>query len=413
MTSPFQIYSEIGTLRSVIVKRPGQEVENLTPDTMQDLLFDDIPYLPIIQDEHDAFTKVLRENGTDVLYLEDLVVESLGDNNKKEAFVHKIIEESGIHVLEIVQELSDYLLSMPTKSMVEKVMAGVRNDEVSVDSSALAWLADHQNKSLFLMQPMPSLYYTRDPATVLGEGLAINHMFFQARKRESLFMEIIIQNHPYFKAHEINLFRDRYTKTPIEGGDILVLNEEVVAVGISQRTSGYAIEELAKELFLKGVTFKKVLAIEIPHVRAMMHLDTVFTMVDYDKFTIHPGITRLNGGISIFLLEPGKETDEIRVSHYTDLKKVLKKALKLDDLALIPCGGGDPIAAPREQWNDGSNTLAIKPGVVVTFNRNHVSNRLLREHGVDVLEISSSELSRGRGGPRCMSMPLIRENRIR
>lgn len=413
MTSPFQVRSEIGALRSVLVKRPGKEVENLTPDTMHDLLFDDIPYLPIIQEEHDAFTSLLKENGSEVLYLEDLVAEALDTDKVKEKFVKQVLNESGIHVVELMKELSQYLLSMPTKEMVEKVMAGVRNDEIDVNSSALAWLADHQNQSLFLMQPMPNLYYTRDPANILDGGISLNNMLFKARKRESLFMETILHHHPKFNQSEVEIFRDRQTKTSIEGGDVLVLSEEVLAIGVSQRTSGQAIEELAKELFSKQTSFKKVLAIEIPHVRAMMHLDTVFTMVDHDKFTIHPGIQGLDGKMSVFVLEPGKAAGEVRVSHHKDLKAVLKDTLGLDDLALIPCGGGDPIAAPREQWNDGSNTLAIEPGKVVTFNRNHVSNRLLREHGVEVLEIPSSELSRGRGGPRCMSMPLVRESVIK
>lgn len=409
MTSPFRVRSEIGALRSVLLKRPGKEVENLTPKTMHDLLFDDIPYLPIIQEEHDAFAKVLRDNGSEVLYLEDLVTEALEDGNAKEEFIRKILKESGIHVVELAQELSHYLLSMPTKKMVEKIMAGVRNDEIEVDSSALAWLADHQNQSLFLMQPMPNLYYTRDPANILDGGISVNNMLYKARKRESLFIATILNHHTYFKDADFEVFRDRTTSTSIEGGDVLVLSEEVLAIGVSQRTSGQAIEELAKTLFTQNTTFKKVLAIEIPHVRAMMHLDTVFTMVDKDKFTIHPGIQGLDGKMSVFVLEPSKNVGEIRVSHRTDLKSVLKDTLNLDDLALIPCGGGDAIAAPREQWNDGSNTLAIKPGVVVTYNRNHVSNKLLREYGVKVLEIPSSELSRGRGGPRCMSMPLVRE----
>lgn len=409
LTSPFRVRSEIGALRSVLLKRPGKEVENLTPATMQGLLFDDIPYLPIIQEEHDAFAKVLRDNGSEVLYLENLVTEALKDGNAKEEFIRNILKESGIHVVELAQELSHYLLSMPTENMVDKIMAGVRNDEIEVNSSALAWLADHQNQSLFLMEPMPNLYYTRDPANILDGGISVNNMLFRARKRESLFMSTILNHHPYFKDGDFEVFRDRQTSTSIEGGDVLVLSEEVLAIGVSQRTSGQAIEELAKTLFNEETTFNKVLAIEIPHVRAMMHLDTVFTMVDRDKFTIHPGIQGLNGKMSVFILEPGQNKNELRVSRHSDLKTVLKNALKLDDLALIPCGGGDPVAAPREQWNDGSNTLAIEPGVVVTYNRNHVSNKLLREYGVKVIEVPSSELSRGRGGPRCMSMPLVRE----
>lgn len=404
----FNVTSEIHSLKSVLLKRPGKEVENLTPDTMHDLLFDDIPYLPIIQQEHDAFADVLRENGSEVLYLEKLAAEAIDQSNHKEDIVGRFIAESGIRDKELTKALSEYLLSMKTSEMVDKIMSGVRNDDLDIQSSSLAWLADHQKKTLFLMQPMPNLYYTRDPANILGGGISINNMTFQARKRESLFMEIIVDHHPDFKTSELNIWRDRTVDTSIEGGDVLVLSDDVLAIGVSQRTSGKAIEELAQTLFSMNSTFKKVIAIEIPHVRAMMHLDTVFTMIDADKFTIHPGIQGLDGKMSIYVLEPGKGQADVSVTHHTDLSKVLKQALNVPEIALIPCGGGDPIAAPREQWNDGSNTLAIHPGVVVTYNRNYVSNDLMRSYGVKVLEIPSSELSRGRGGPRCMSMPLLR-----
>ncbi|API89587.1 arginine deiminase [Marinilactibacillus sp. 15R] len=409
MSLNINVTSEISKLNSVLLKRPGREVENLTPDTMHGLLFDDIPYLPIIQQEHDAFADVLKNNGAQVYYLEKLAAEAIEHSKNKEKIVQQFINESNIHEKTIADELTGYLFSMDTQSMVDKIMAGVRNDEVDIHSTSLAWSADHQKKSLFLMQPMPNLYYTRDPANILGSGISINNMTYTARKRESLFMEVIVKYHPDFKDSGLNIWRDRMVSTSIEGGDVLVLSDEVLAIGISQRTSGRAIEELAKTLFSSNSTFKKILAIEIPHVRAMMHLDTVFTMIDTDKFTIHPGIQSLDGKMSVYILQPGKAKDEIDVTHQTDLSAALKAALNLSEIALIPCGGGDAIAAPREQWNDGSNTLAIKPGVVVTYNRNYVSNELMREHGVKVLEIPSSELSRGRGGPRCMSMPLSRD----
>ncbi|MFL2123411.1 arginine deiminase [Marinilactibacillus psychrotolerans] len=409
MSLNINVTSEISKLNSVLLKRPGREVENLTPDTMHGLLFDDIPYLPIIQQEHDAFADLLKNNGTQVYYLEKLAAEAIEHSGNKEKIVQQFINESNIHEKTIPDELTGYLFSMDTQSMVDKIMAGVRNDEVDIHSTSLAWSADHQKKSLFLMQPMPNLYYTRDPANILGSGISINNMTYTARKRESLFMEVIVKYHPDFKDSGLNIWRDRMVSTSIEGGDVLVLSDEVLAIGISQRTSGHAIEELAKTLFSSNSTFKKILAIEIPHVRAMMHLDTVFTMIDTDKFTIHPGIQSLDGKMSVYILQPGKAKDEIDVTHQTDLSAALKEALNLSEIALIPCGGGDAIAAPREQWNDGSNTLAIKPGVVVTYNRNYVSNELMREYGVKVLEIPSSELSRGRGGPRCMSMPLSRD----
>ena len=407
MSRLFNVTSEINPLKSVLLRRPGREVENLIPDTMEELLFDDIPYLPIIQEEHDAFAEALRTNGSEVVYLEQLVAEAVKDSEGKKQLIDKMIKESGVGVKKAQEALTDYFNQLDDFDMVQKMMAGVRSDEVDIQSKDLSWLTDRPEKSLFLMDPMPNLYYTRDIASMLGNGVSINQLTYPARKRESLFMETIVNYHPDFK--DLRVWRDRYSETSIEGGDILVLSEEVLAVGVSQRTSGRAIEELARSLFKANSPFKRVLAIEIPRVRAMMHLDTVFTMVDKDAFTIHPGIQDINKKMSIYSLVPSSVEGELEVTHHTDLAKVLKESLKNGEINLIPTGNGDPVAAPREQWNDGSNTLAIKPGVVVTYNRNFVSNELLRENGIKVIEIPSSELSRGRGGPRCMSMPLLRE----
>lgn len=409
MTHRFNITSEIDPLKKVLLRRPGKELENLIPDTMEELLFDEIPYLPIIREEHDVFAQRLRDNGAEVVYLEDLVSDAIQKTHAKEELIKKMLQESGLEVPEAKRALTDYFNTMENKTLVEKMMAGVRKDELDIQSKSLSWLTDRQEKSLFLMDPMPNLYYTRDIATILGKGISLNQMTYPARKRESLFMETIVNHHPDFGSDRLKVWRDRYSQTSIEGGDILVLNEEVLAIGVSQRTSGKAIEELAQSLFAQNSPFKKVLAIEIPRVRAMMHLDTVFTMVDKDAFTIHPGIQDSDKKMSIYALTPSSVEGELEVSHHTDLSKVLKDALKNGEINLIPTGNGDPIAAPREQWNDGSNTLAVKPGVVITYNRNHVSNQLLRENGIQVIEVPSSELSRGRGGPRCMSMPLLRE----
>ncbi|MDE5168715.1 arginine deiminase family protein, partial [Paenibacillus larvae] len=262
----------------------------------------------------------------------------------------------------------------------------------------------------FYLDPMPNLYFTRDPAAAIGDGLSINKMREPARRRESLFMQYIMRYHPRFKDHDVPVWLDRDYEFPIEGGDELLLNDEVIAIGVSARTSAKAIERLAKNLFSRQDRIRKVLAIEIPKCRAFMHLDTVFTMVDYGKFTIHPAIQRPEGDMNIFILEKGADEESLQITRCTCLTKALKEALSLDELTLIPCGGGDAIASAREQWNDGSNTLAIAPGVVVTYDRNYVSNALLREHGIEVIEVPSSELSRGRGGPRCMSMPIVRKD---
>ena len=406
MDKPIHVFSEIGKLNTVLLKRPGVEVENLTPDIMDRLLFDDIPYLPNAQAEHDEFAKVLQDNGAETLYLEKLSTEAIDAVNVKEEFLNRILDESHIDSATVRQGLFEYLLSMETQDMVDKIMAGVRTKEIDVKSRSLLDLSSDDDYP-FYMDPMPNLYFTRDPSASIGNGMTVNKMTFEARRRESLFTEYILKHHPRF-AGKVDVWLDREADGHIEGGDELVLSHEVLAVGISQRTNAKTLEKLARNMFAKNAGFEKVLAIKIPNNRAMMHLDTVFTMVDYDKFTIHPAIQDADGKIDCFILEPNG--DDITITQTNDLHGTLKDLLHLDDLVLIPTGNGDAIVAPREQWNDGSNTLAIAPGVVVTYNRNYVSNEILRSYGIKVLEIHSGELSRGRGGPRCMSQPLVRED---
>ena len=406
MPSPIHVTSEIGKLKTVMLHRPGREIENITPDSMYRLLFDDIPYLPIAQEEHDYFAQTLRDQGIEVLYFEKLAAEALADQDVKEEFVDRMVAESGYAAGLIHDVLKEYLLAMNTQDMVNKIFEGVRREEIDLPHMTLQQAAE-DTEWPFVMDPMPNAYFTRDPQASIGDGLSINRMTFPARQRESLITEYIIKHHPRF-AGQVNVWRDRNHETHIEGGDELVLSDHVFAIGISQRTTADAIEDIAKNLFKKS-NYDTVIAIKIPHNHAMMHLDTVFTMIDYDKFTVHPAILDENGHVDNWVLHPGKD-GEITMEHHTDIKEVLKEALNKDDIDLIPTGNGDPIIAAREQWNDGSNTLAIAPGEVVTYNRNYVSNDLLRKHGILVHEVRSSELSRGRGGPRCMSCPIVRED---
>ena len=391
-----------------MLHRPGKELENLAPDILHRMLIDDIPYLKIAQEEHDAFAHVLRQQGIKVLYLEDLLAESLTDEKVRRAFLDQLLDESSIKKQDpLHQLLLNYLQELPTKEMVKTVIAGIRKSAIHNSTPSLADLAEDPDYPFYL-DPMPNIYFTRDQQAAIGSGMTINRMTFRARRRESLFMETILKNHPDFKNATIPVWRDRYHHGRLEGGDELVLNNHVLAVGISQRTSATAITDLAHNLFGHS-SYDTILAIKIPHNHAMMHLDTVFTMINYDQFTVHPFILDKAGKIDIYVLQPD-DHNGVKITEKNDLVQVLKENLHLSELDLIPTGGGDPIAAPREQWNDGSNTLAIAPGEVVTYDRNYVSNDLLRKHGIIVHEIRSSELSRGRGGPRCMSCPLVRED---
>ena len=256
------------------------------------------------------------------------------------------------------------------------------------------------------MPPIPNLYFTRDPFACIGRGVSLNHMFTDTRNRETLYGDYVLRHHPDY-AGQVPLYYTPDQYFWIEGGDILNLSRRVLGVGISQRTQPEAIEQLASAIFAdESSEIDTVLAFEIPSTRAFMHLDTVFTQVDVDKFTVHPGIL---GTLRIFELT-GRGQGKLTTREVSGpLEQVLAGYLGLDRVQLIRCGGSSQIAAEREQWNDGSNTLCIAPGVVVVYDRNYVTNQILEDSGIRVLKMPSAELSRGRGGPRCMSMPLWRD----
>ena len=410
---PIQNNSEIGKLKTVILHRPGKELEGLTPDYLERLLFDDIPYLEKAQEEHDKFAEVLRSRGVEVLYLDQLAAEALYNEEIKWRFISDMVRASKQGERHITHALMRYLGEFEPLELVRKLMAGVKKDEVKSDKDESHQLNYYfRDNYPFLLDPMPNLYFTRDPAAAIGNGVTINKMKFAARRRESLFMEYIMRYHPRFAAKtpgdEVPVWFDRYNKFSMEGGDELVLSKNVMAIGVSQRTTAEAIEKTAAKLF-EFSDFNKVLAIEIPAIRAFMHLDTVFTMIDRDKFTVHPEILDKNGELNIYILEDSGIPGQPNIHHRTNLKETLEEVLGLENITLIPCGDGDPIAAAREQWNDGSNTLAIAPGVVVTYDRNYITNEALRRAGIEVIEVEGAELGRGRGGPRCMSMPIWRE----
>lgn len=398
------VYSEIGQLKKVLLHRPGRELENLMPEYLDRLLFDDIPYLKIAQEEHDAFANIFKENNIEVVYLEDLVVESLTNDEIKSKFIDEYIEEAGIKEDRETGILKEYFLSFSSeKEMVCKMMEGIRKSEIKDYRGP--GLADFlSNQYPFIIDPMPNLYFTRDPFAAVGNGVSIHRMLTATRNRETLFGKYIFNYNPLYKGTK--LYYDRTEDYSLEGGDILVLNKETIAVGISQRTNPNAIEKFANLVLAEESSFKKVLAIDIPKTRAFMHLDTVFTMVDYDKFTIHPNI---KSDISVYILKKVDGKMNITEERGT-LEDILEKELNLDRVKLIKCGGNSVIDASREQWNDGSNTLCISPGQVIVYSRNYVTNQVLEDEGIKTHIMPSSELSRGRGGPRCMSMPLIREN---
>ncbi len=409
ITEPaIQVNSEIGTLKTVLLHRPGAEIENITPDTMGRLLFDDIPFLQNAQKEHDYFAEVLRQRGVETVYIEQLLEEILVSPKVKDEFLTRYLTEHH-YINDAMRDIKEYLNGLSNHDLVATIYAGLRRDLVDFKHPNLHDVAGSDAESPFLMDPLPNAYFTRDPQAMMGNGLTINHMTFEARRPESLITEFVMKYHPRF-AGKVDVWLNRNSDARMEGGDELVLNAHTLAIGVSQRTSSRAIQALAEELFTNTDShFDTIIAVEIPHNHAMMHLDTVFTMVNYDQFTVFPGIMDDEGKMNINILR-ATSNGKISMAHRDNLKKTLKEVLNLDDIDLIETGDADPIISPREQWNDGSNNLTITPGEVVTYDRNYVSIKLMREHGIKVDEIKSSELARGRGGGRCMSQPIWREN---
>ncbi len=411
--SKIHVTSEIGTLKKVLLHRPGKELLNLTPDSLERLLFDDIPYLKDAQKEHDNFAGILRDNGVEVVYLEDLMAETLDTNPEvREKFIYQFMEEAGIRTKKYQRIVFDYLNQIKdNKELVLKTMEGIQISDLSaekleVEKSLLDLIETPDN---FIADPMPNLYFTRDNFASVGEGINLNKMYSVTRNRETIYAQYIFTYHPEYKG--VNMYYNRDEAYHTEGGDVLNINDHTVAVGISQRTQAEAIDQMSKNFFKDpNCKIDTVLAFNIPNSRAFMHLDTVFTQIDYDKFTYHPGIMET---LQVFEITEGNDPDsdeDLNVVEINDsLENILTKYVGRK-VTLIPCAGGDKVAAEREQWNDGSNTLCIAPGVVIVYDRNNVTNEVLRSYGLKVLELHGAELSRGRGGPRCMSMPLERED---
>jgi arginine deiminase len=403
----FSVSSEVGKLKRVMLHRPGKELERLTIDNKDSLLFDDILWVEEAQKEHDSFADLLRDNGVEVVYFRNCLSHVLRDEEVRDSLLDEALALEAIDI-PLASALKSVLKEETPSDLAEILIAGLTKEEAlevmpKCSSLVLQAMSDRD----FLIRPLPNLYFQRDPFSFVKNGVIISVMNFEARRKEPLYARYIFRHHPYFKDIEILFGEDHRDTYPynIEGGDILVLSDSVVAIGISQRTAAGAIQIIGKRLAEKAGV-RKVLAVDIPKTRSAMHLDTVFTMVDRDAFTIYPEVRDF---IRVWELEYDERGKVISIEEHKNLEECLKKALILDEVRFIETGGGDPVAAARDQWNDGTNTLAIAPGVVVTYRRNVVSNRVLQEHGIKVFEIRGAELGRGRGGPRCMSMPMMRD----
>lgn len=406
--SQINVTSEYKKLKKVLLHRPGEETENLTPSTYEELLFDDAYYLKEAQKEHDEFAKVLKHNGVEIVYLEDLVAQTLDlDQQIKAKFIKEFIIEGKVTLeSNFFPILENYFNSFSkTKEMVGKMMAGTRYDELpNVPQELKGEIELEVKKELFVLKPMPNLIFTRDPFSTIGNGISLHTMHYETRKRETLFAEYIFTYNPEYK--DTIKYYDRNDTTSLEGGDVMILSDKEIAVGISQRTQVESIGKLAKNIFKdRNNTIDTIYEIEIPKGRSWMHLDTVFTQIDINKFAVFTDYD-----FTIFKVVKTDEEGNFKKEKFnSNIMELMKTVFNQEEVTLIYAGNNDPLAREREQWNDGSNVLAIAPNKIVTYDRNYVTNKALRDAGVKVIEISSYELSRGRGGPRCMSMPLVRD----
>jgi len=399
----FGVDSEVGTLRSVILHRPGAELTRLTPRNNDALLFDGLPWVARAQEEHDAFAALLRSRGVEVLLLSDLLIEALASGAARIQGIAAAVDARRLG-LPLAQELSAHLRGLPPPELAYVLMAGMTFTELpfaaDADTSLVRRMHTHDD---FVIEPLPNLMFTRDSSFWIGPRVAMTSLALPARIRETSLTDLIYAHHPRFLG--VRRAYESHT-APVEGGDVLLLAPGVVAVGVGERTTPAGAEALARSLFDDDLAHT-VLAVPIAQERATMHLDTVCTMVDVDAAVMYPAIT---DSLSAFTLT--RTPDGIRISDAALFVKAAAAAMGIDRLRVIDTGL-DPVTAEREQWDDGNNTLALAPGVVVASERNTETNARLADAGIEVLPIAAAELGTGRGGPRCMSCPAARDPLVR